>query len=53
MATTIYLCVGCGEARSEEDLNECEDCGEWLCDSCVDDGDGLCPECDAKATEET
>ncbi|NRU52621.1 hypothetical protein [Clostridium beijerinckii] len=40
MSVDYYSCDCCGDARYEEYVSECEECGRSLCDECIENTEG-------------
>ena len=38
MSVDFYACSSCGEARYEEMVQECPNCGKSICDDCLNEG---------------
>jgi len=53
MAEADFNCTACGRAiKNEDEVRECQACGEVYCPECFDDTDPLCPACAKDEDEE-
>ena len=54
-AMSVMICVKC-EGHIDTDLEEgqeCNECGNFACGSCIDDNGFCCPVCDELADDDT